>query len=324
MQLFTPVHLPSPAFRLSPQSRILMLGSCFAEHIGQHLLSTLPERQVLVNPFGVLYGEHVLHDSLRLLLDEELGLPEDNYFEDAAGQWHSWAHSGAFNADSREACQAHCQAQRAAGSQLLAQAQVLVLTLSTDRHYRLLTAPHSIVANCHKQPSRLFTEEADTLAEQMARWQRLIEDLQKAYPQVHILFTLSPYRYAKYGLHENQLSKAKLLLLIDHLCQHNAACHYFPAYEIVLDQLRDYRFYKPDMLHPSEQAIDYVWQQFADWAFSPELHEFGTQYKAILRDLQHRPLHPDSAAHADFLARLEQRMAQFEQRWGVSPRSSHD
>lgn len=324
MQFFTPVSLPSPPFRLEPHSHVLVLGSCFAEHMGQHLIDTLPEGNVVVNPFGVVYGEHVLHDCLQHLLEGQASWSENNFFEDAQGLWHSWAHSGAFNAPTRSACVARCQSAFESSNSLLHKAQLLIVTLSTDRHYRLQEDDEAIVANCHKQPARLFREEACELDEQIARWRRLIGLLLQRHPQLQVLFTLSPYRYAKYGLHENQISKAKLLLLIDQLCRQYASCHYFPAYEIILDQLRDYRFYKPDMLHPSEQAIDYVWQQFSAWSFSPTLQEFSAQRSAILRDLQHRPLHPESAAHQHFLRRLEARLADFKQQWGVSPLGAQD
>lgn len=338
MQFTTPVLLPTAPFQLTPQSRVLVLGSCFAEHIGQHLVESLPAGQVVVNPFGVVYGEGVLCQSLQSLLSPSSVFDEALYFSDEHGLWHSWAHSGAFNAESRAACVTSTTTALRAAQQLLRETNLLIITLSTDRHYRLVEEAASgvgegatstdqavplaskgvgIVANCHKQPSTRFREEADGLAEQMARWEQQLSALFEAHPGLQVLFTLSPYRYAKYGLHENQISKAKLLLLIDSLCRRWSACHYFPAYEIVLDELRDYRFYKPDLLHPSQQAIDYVWERFYDWAAASELRDYAHQRRALLRDLQHRPLHPESSAHQIFLKQLEQRIASFEKRWGT-------
>lgn len=118
-------------------------------------------------------------------------------------------------------------------------------------------------------------------------------------------------------MHGNALSKAQLLLLTDHLCREFERAYYFPAYEIVTDELRDYRFYAPDMLHPSEQAIDYVWERFTEWAFTPAMHDYARERTALLRAMAHRPINPDTEAHRKFLQKLDMRKQAFRQKWGT-------
>ena len=130
-----------------------------------------------------------------------------------------------------------------------------------------------------------------------------------------VVFTLSPYRYRKYGMVENARVKARLLLLIDALCRRFEGAAYFPAYEIVTDELRDYRFYKEDMLHPSDQAVGYVWERFREWTFTPEMDEFAREWQSIARASAHRPLHPESEEHKRFVQTMESRRQLFRQKW---------
>lgn len=316
MQFSTPVSLSDFSFRLTPASSGLVLGSCFAEHIGQRLQRTLPQGQVVVNPFGVQYNPLSIAEALRTLMSNA-PLADDTYFEGRDGLWHSWQHSGAFSETSREACIEKVERARIEATALLRQAQFLLVTFGTSRGYRLKENGR-LVSNCHKEPAASFEEVEPTLEVMAEEWTTLLTHLRSFCPQLEILFTISPYRYAKYGLHASQLSKAKLLLLVDALQSRHKEVYYFPAYEIVIDELRDYRFFKADMLHPSEQAIDYVWERWQRAAFSPELQTFATERRALLRDLAHRPLHPDSEAHRAFAENLRRRLQVFEQKWGVS------
>ena len=146
-------------------------------------------------------------------------------------------------------------------------------------------------------------------------WDMLLYQLKHIRPELKVVFTLSPYRYYKYGMHENALSKARLLLLIDYLCRTHEQASYFPAYEIITDELRDYRFYAPDMLHPTEQAADYVWERFSDWTFTDEMKIYARERQALQRDLNHRPLNPDSTASILFKEKVEARLKLFEKKW---------
>ena len=163
------------------------------------------------------------------------------------------------------------------------------------------------MGNCHKQPAAEFKECALSVGEIVERWHTLLKRLHEANPKLQVIFTVSPYRYAKYGMVENQRAKATLLLAVEQLVEGNPNAHYFPAYEILLDELRDYRFYAEDMLHPSEQAVTYIWQRFTSWAFTPEVVKFSQEWERTERDLAHRPLNPDSEAHKAFLKKALER-----------------
>ena len=184
---------------------------------------------------------------------------------------------------------------------------VTVLTLGTNRIYRLRSTGR-IVDNCEKRPAALFSEESlsvDQCADCLRRTVRLLLD---ANPSMHILLTVSPIRYRKYGYHGSQLSKSTLLLAADKIVQECSSVTYFPAYEIVLDELRDYRFYATDMLHPSEQAADYIYSRLAETFFSKETRNFLRDWNPIKQALNHRPLNPDSPEYQQFLHDTRQRM----------------
>ena len=181
--------------------------------------------------------------------------------------------------------------------------QTAVLTLGTNRVY-ILNETGEIVDNCQKRPQRLFTEKALSVEECTLYLQQAVDTLKTRNPRVRVIVTVSPIRYAKYGFHGSQLSKATLLLAADKLCRANTdTVTYFPAYEIVNDELRDYRFYAEDMLHPSPQAVSYIWERFSDLYFSSAAKRFLEAWRPIKRALSHRPLHPDSPEYQAFLAK---------------------
>ena len=179
-----------------------------------------------------------------------------------------------------------------------------LFTLGTNHVYRLKETGE-IVDNCEKRPARLFEEEEldiDTCTDYLSR---AVDVLRQRRPDVRIILTVSPIRYRKYGYHGSQLSKATLLLAIDkllHLTSDTRHLHYFPAYEIVMDELRDYRFYAEDMLHPSAQAVEYIWQRFGDMFFSERTRQFLSEWQPVKAALQHRPFNPDSDEYQTFLA----------------------
>lgn len=181
---------------------------------------------------------------------------------------------------------------------------VAVFTLGTN-HVYVLKETGEIVDNCQKRPSALFSERLLTVDECAVYLLQAVEDLRKANPQVKIIFTVSPIRYRKYGFHESLLSKATLLLAVDRVVKTadrpDSSLTYFPAYEIVNDELRDYRFYKEDMLHPSEQAVAYIWDKFSEAYFGAETLEFLKEWKPLKEALAHRPFHPDSEEYRRFM-----------------------
>ena len=189
---------------------------------------------------------------------------------------------------------------------------VAIFTLGTNHVYRE-KATGEIVDNCQKRPQALFQEEVLSVDVCRDYLLKAIQVLRNRNPHTKIIITVSPIRYAKYGYHGSQLSKAALLLAVDSLMRDGdigkaGGVYYFPAYEIVNDELRDYRFYAPDMLHPSQQAVDYIWERFVDIVFSASAREYLREWKPIKEALAHRPFNPDSDAYRSFLARtMEQK-----------------
>ena len=184
---------------------------------------------------------------------------------------------------------------------------VTVLTLGTNRVYRLRETGR-IVDNCEKRPAALFSEESLSVDECADYLRRSVNLLLQANADMHILLTVSPIRYRKYGYHGSQLSKSTLLLAADRIADEFPAVTYFPAYEIVLDELRDYRFYAADMLHPSEQAADYIYGRLVETFFAPETKNFLRDWQPVKQALNHRPLNPDSPEYQQFLTQTRQRM----------------
>jgi len=186
-----------------------------------------------------------------------------------------------------------------------AEARVVILTLGTNHVYRL-KATGEIVDNCRKQPQSLFTEESLSVEASADFILQAVDRLTARRSDVQVVLTVSPIRYAKYGFHGSQLSKAVLLLAADTVVKARPNVTYFPAYEIVLDELRDYRFYEPDMIHPSQQAIEYIWQLFSELFFSDRALQFLRDWQPIKNALRHRPFHPDSEDYQLFLAKARQ------------------
>ena len=187
-----------------------------------------------------------------------------------------------------------------------------VFTLGTN-HVYVERATGEIVDNCQKRPQREFEERELTVEECAAALREAITLLRQANPKVNIIITVSPIRYAKYGYHGSQLSKAVLLLAADKVIKEEGErSYYFPAYEIVNDELRDYRFYKADMLHPNEQAVEYIWEQLVATCFSAEAKQFLEEWRPIKEALAHRPFHPEAAAYQDFIKKTKEKAKMLE------------
>ena len=193
--------------------------------------------------------------------------------------------------------------------------RVSVLTLGTNRVYRLRETGE-IVDNCQKRPAKLFEEEPLSLSDCVCYLSQSIDSLLSRHPEARVVLTVSPVRYAKYGFHGSRLSKAVLLLAVDQAVQkYGEKVSYFPAYELMNDELRDYRFYAADMLHPSEQAVDYIFQRFADTYFSAATKEFLVRWKPLKEALAHRPFRPESPEHRHFMEQVNQSIALLSQQY---------
>lgn len=184
--------------------------------------------------------------------------------------------------------------------------RIVFLTLGTNHVYRLKETGE-IVDNCQKRPQNLFQEEELSVEQCVDSLLQAVEILRERRADVHVVLTVSPIRYAKYGFHGSQLSKSVLLMAADQMTKKYASVFYFPAYEIVLDELRDYRFYQPDMLHPSSQAVEYIWERLVETCFSERAKQFLSEWKPIKEALAHRPFHPESDTYQRFIQDVRER-----------------
>ena len=266
MEFRTIVDVPKPDFEIGPCEEMLFVGSCFATEIGRRFQKE--KFRVTINPYGVMYNPvSILHTIEKLFTSQSTV----NY-------------------------------------------QTAFLTLGTNHVYRLKETGE-IVDNCQKRPQSLFTEEelsVDACADYLSKAVGLLRQMN---PDIHIVFTVSPIRYRKYGYHGSQLSKATLLLAVEKvirdlgnssqssLIRPASSLVYFPAYEIVNDELRDYRFYKEDMLHPSDQAVEYIWQRLSEVYLSDEAKVFFQEWAPLKAVLNHKPFEPDSEEYKALLAK---------------------
>ena len=281
---------------------LLFLGSCFADEVGGICRGL--GFNALVNPFGVLYNPASIAQSVERL---ESGKPfvSEEVIRVGEGQYCTFSHNTAFWKNSEVALLEQVNQSLATAHAHYMKSNWVIISLGTSWVYRNKETDE-VVSNCHKLPARQFDREFLSV-EHSADY---LSTMLQAHPQKQFIFTVSPLRHLKDGLHENQLSKAALLLAVDKVCKNFGNAHYFPAYEILLDELRDYRFYKEDMVHPSEQAVRYIWERFTDFAIDPK-EKPAIQAAAELRQmLHHRPLFPESEAFKRFEATIEKKTSE--------------
>lgn len=265
-------------------TKLMLLGSCFAENIGQKLLDY--RFRCDVNPFGVLYNPISIAQSLERLAAKQPFTFAELFEYD--GLWHSWAHHGSFSDQAAEKALEKIQLRFDTAANHLAQTDLLIITFGSAWVYEF---EGQVVANCHKVPNNRFVRRRLTVDEITARYTQLFDTLRQANPHLKVLLSVSPIRYLRNAATENQTSKAILLLAAEKLCQTVPNTAYFPAYEIVLDELRDYRFFADDMIHPSATAIAYVWERFSQAYFTPETLALLPEIDKKNKQAAHRPLH---------------------------------
>ena len=279
MHLQTTVTIKKADFEIKPTDKFLFVGSCFADKIGGIFKDN--HFRTTVNPYGVMYNPaSVLHTITK---EKEAGASYD----------------------------------------------IAIITLGTN-HVYILNETGEIVDNCQKRPASLFTEQELSVEECADYLRQCVELLQEMNPAVHVIFTVSPIRYAKYGYHESQLSKATLLLAIESIrskvndqrlnCQFSivnsqSSISYFPSYEIMMDELRDYRFYADDMLHPSDLAVRYIYDRFKETYFSVNAKAMEVEWQPIKKALSHRPFNSDSEEYKSFIAKAKADEEAFCKRW---------
>ncbi len=285
MKLQTIVEIVPSSWKIGYEDKILMLGSCFSDEIGEQMKQR--NMSVTCNPFGTLYNPlsiaNAIHSSF---------VHCTSYIVHHEGLWHSMMHHGSFSRPTKEEAEEAVKASIETMQNALHEATVVIVTFGTAWVYEV---NGEVVGNCHKLPAERFTRRRLSVDEIVAAWQPILE----RYPDKHWIFTVSPIRHIKDGLHENQLSKATLLMAVEQLLDNRQSIvprqssnrHYFDSYEILLDELRDYRFYADDLVHPSSLAVNYIWERFADTFCTPQTRNEMTLQHKRWKFEHHRPLH---------------------------------
>lgn len=315
MELQTKVALRHSDTELRHGDKLLLIGSCFADNMGAKLSQS--GFDCLQNPFGTLYNPCSIAKALGMALDGRTIGPESAEVFESGGQWHSWMHHSRFSAATRDELTGGMNESLRATAAQLGEASHIIVTLGSAYVYRL-KATGEVVANCHKQSEKLFDRSRLSVEAIVEEWDKLVGRLVELNPGVRLILTVSPIRHKRDGLHANQLSKSTLLLAADRLCEsHPKTCQYFPSYEIVMDELRDYRFYADDMVHPSTMAVDYIWEKFAETYMSKPTQEIAAECRKVTAALEHRPFNPGGEEYRRFLTAVRDRMERLRQEHGA-------
>jgi len=293
----TEVQIPDYSWKISYKSSVVFMGSCFTENVGQKMADL--KYQVDINPFGILYNPVSVANGIRLLLQTKT-FQQDDLIEHQ-GVWHSFFHHGRFSSVDATETLKEINDRLQFSSGFLKNADFLLITFGTAWVYRYQKSGE-IVSNCHKIPAKEFVRDKLTVSEIVEIYRMLLDELWKVNPDLKIVFTLSPIRHWKDGAIENQRSKSTLLLAIEELVQlYEQNCSYFPSYEIVMDELRDYRFYAADMLHLNDVAVDFIWTRFQESMIEAESRKTSLAVRKIMDAFQHRPIRKNSPEFKKFI-----------------------
>lgn len=296
MEFMLKPALAKPAKQINYKDGILLMGSCFTENIGERLQGL--KFRMLQNPNGILYDPQSIMNALVSYMQKRQYAEEDIF--NLNDRWQSWDHHSRFASGSATAClQSINESQRQANG-FLKTAGWLIITLGTSFSYRLKETGKP-VANCHKAPSAMFTRHLMSIDETVSVLDNTLHQLFFFNPGIRIIFTVSPVRHMRDGLLANSRSKARLIEAAQHLSDKFERIDYFPAYELVMDVLRDYRFFEADMLHPTAQAAQYVFEHFIEQYADEETRRMINDLQPVLQARQHRPFDPLTAKHQQFM-----------------------
>ena len=283
--------------KITVEDNVMLMGSCFTEHIYERL--NMFKFKVHQNPNGILFNPQSIAQSIdSYICKNELN---DSEFFIQNGLWNHWQfHSSLSNTDLQIA-KSKMNQRILGANHFLAKTNWLIITFGSAIIYSLQSG--ITVANCHKSPAHFFARRMLTVDEIVQSYIKLIESVLDFNPSLNLIFTVSPVRHLKEGFVENNRSKSTLILAIEKLIERFKCCHYFPSYELVIDDLRDYRFYAEDMVHPNYLATSYVWEKFSNACIDGKSRQVFKELQFIHNALNHRPMHPDSEEHNKFRAK---------------------
>ena len=296
MKLRTEIEIEKHNFRINHFDTILTIGSCFAENIAEYFRTY--RFNILGNPFGVLYNPISIYNSLKLTTEKKIFTESD--LINNQGEWHSFYHHSDFSSDNISLVLKKINDGIIQTNEFLKSAELIIITFGTSYVYRHL--PNNIiVSNCHKIPQKEFEHFRLSIHETEESILKTIEIIEKLNRKAKIILTVSPVRHWKDGAHNNQLSKSNLLLAINNIVNSKNNCSYFPAYEILMDDLRDYRFYKEDLIHPNKIATDYIWDKFSKSFFTDECKQTIQEVSKTVAGRNHRVRNPFSSENQKFV-----------------------
>ncbi|MDB5195880.1 MAG: hypothetical protein JWP88_250 [Flaviaesturariibacter sp.] len=316
MELMLNINIPKPDAQISHGQRILSVGSCFTEHIGNALKDL--KFGVLQNPNGILFDPASVCASLTSYITNDQYSRTDLF--ELNELWHSWRHHSRFSGIDKEAVLAGINESQLQAHQFILQADWLIITLGSSFSYRLQPegASQSLsteegVANCHRAPAGWFRKHLMTIDETVTKLDNLIHQLFRFNPKLRIIFTISPVRHIRDGVVENNRSKARLLEAVHHLVGKFNKLYYFPSYELVVDVLRDYRFYSEDLVHPNYLATEYVLEHFVNTFVADQSREAIKEIRKLNIARRHRSANPQTEAHKRFLQSHYEKTAALQQ-----------
>ncbi len=308
MQLQTNISIERAREPINYDSRLLLLGSCFTENIGEKL--NYFKFQSLQNPFGILFHPVAVERLIERAVNQEFYKAHE--LINTGGFWACFDAHSRLNASSPEEILGNLNHALEQTGRLLLSGTHVIITLGTSWVYRYIETDR-VVANCHKIPQKRFLKELLTVDEVLGSLEKSIALVKSVNPAINVLLTTSPVRHVKDGFVENQRSKSHLIAAIHEVVDPRNKIHYFPSYEILMDELRDYRFYGEDMIHPNQIAVNYIWEKFKGAWISPETYPIMKEVAGVQRGLGHLSFNPDSEQHKKFLEELQQKITYLQQ-----------
>ncbi len=307
MQFQVPIQIKQLEPPVNYRDKLLLLGSCFTEHIGDFLMDV--KFNALQNPNGIIFDPISVSKSLVHYINNRLYTEVDLFYLNEA--WHSWDHHSRFSHPVKQLCLEGINDSQSKAHDFLRQADWLIITLGSSFVYKLnehsqvvgdQTNRKGVVANCHKAPAIHFTKHLSTIEEIITSLDGTLHQLFRFNPHLRIIFTVSPVRHIRDGLVDNNRSKARLVEAVHHLVNKFDKLYYFPAYELVIDVLRDYRFYDIDMVHPNYAATSFVLENFSKYCIDPASQKLMEEIRKLVNARNHKPFNPVSQQHKKFLS----------------------
>ncbi len=310
MNFRTEIPISKSDFPIDYHSKLLFLGSCFSENIGKKF--NYYKFQNTVNPFGIIFNPVSLEKLIIRVVERNYFTENDIFFHNDV--WHCYeVHSELSNPDKEEFLN-NLNSVIDLTNQQITELTHCFITLGTSWVYKNIES-NEIVANCHKIPQKEFTKELLSKKENEKSLQNIVALIHSVNPNVKFVFTVSPVRHIKDGFFENNVSKGNLFSAIQNILSHRAESRcYFPSYEIVLDELRDYRFFEKDMLHPNQLAIDYIWEKLSFAYFSSETVKTTQEIDSIQKGLAHKPFNPNTESHLKFVNNLQSKIKELKEK----------